>query len=315
MKSWDNPTERVNAEYVADIEEYTKNPCSPCKKEQSLKLLKRFARKDFHTFWNESVNEYLPAVTEGTMKLAEKVYSHNDAIIHAKALISELNPKELARSFLYGVAHNAPEYRTALACYYYIKNLPEHEFERKYIGSNAYGDVYSDYTCEICNYRSKLSDEPKMQFWHINNDMQLFYHEACVPFLFRLNTAIVYLEEYMKLPVPSSAKDDLIFFEQIIALIEALPDNTPPSKLRKELKRSNLLKMTIDQINSFIDMLGYLNILHTNDSFGVTVGHTQERHMLYPLSDRTYFAHPVNRWTRRSGIDYDMINQLFDDLY
>lgn len=73
--------------------------------------------------------------------------------------------------------------------------------------------------------------------------------------------------------------------------------------------------MTIKQIDAFIDMLGYLNILHTDDSFGITVGHTKERDMLYPLSDRSYFAHPVNRWTRKCGIDYNMINQLFGDFF
>ncbi len=79
-------------------------------------------------FWEDSVDEYLPAVSEGSMKLAENVYTHEEAVKHARELISDLNPKDLARAFLYGVAHSAPEYRTALACYYFIKNLPEHEF-------------------------------------------------------------------------------------------------------------------------------------------------------------------------------------------
>ena len=315
MKMYDNPTERVNAEYVADIDQYQNRPVSACKKEQALKLLKRFARKDFSVFWDESVCEYFPAITEGTMKIAEEVYTHNEAIRYAKSLIAKLNPKDLARAFLYGVSHNAPEYRTALACYYFVKNLPEHEFEKKLIGTTATGDVYSDNTCEVCKYNSKLSDEPKMQFWHINVDMYHFYYKAHIPFCFNLNTAIVYLDEYVKLPTPSSTRDDLMFFKQIIALIQSLPENTPPSKLRKELKQSGLLKMTIEQIDAFIDMLGYLNILHTDDSFGVTVGHTKERDMLYPLSDRSYFAHPVNRWTRKCGVDDNMVNQLFGDIY
>ncbi len=310
-----NPTEKVNAEYVEDIKSYFKSPNVACDKKQSLKLLKQFARKDFPTFWNESVNIYLPAVSEGTMKIAEKVYSHDEAICYAKNMISTLDPKELAKAFLYGVAHNAPEYRTALACYYFIKNLPEHQFEKKYIGTNATGDVYSKNTCEICKYNSKLSDEPKMQFWHINADMDHFYYKALIPFCFNLNTAIVYSEEYKTLPAPNCSSKDLQFFKEIIALIESLPENTPPSKLRKELKTSGLLKMTIEQLDAFIDMLGYLNILHTDDSFGVTVGHTKERDMLYPLSDRSYFAHPINRWTRKSGIDYTMMDMLFGDLY
>lgn len=315
MPMHNNPTEKVNAEYVEDIKLYFQSPTAACDKKQSLKLLKQFARKDFQTFWNESVNTYLPAVSEGTMKIAEKVYSHNEAICYAQNMISTINPKELAKAFLYGVAHNSPEYRTALACYYFIKNLPEHQFEKKFIGTNATGDVYSENTCEVCKYNSKLSDEPKMQFWHINVDMGHFYFKALIPFCFNLNTAIVYLEEYKTLPLPNCSSEDLQFFKEITALIESIPENTSPSKLRKELKNSGLLKMTIEQLDAFIDMLGYLNILHTDDSFGVTVGHTKEKDMLYPLSDRSCFAHPVNRWTRKCGIDYTMIDMLFGDLY
>lgn len=315
MTMHNNPTEKVNAEYVEDIKTYLKSPVAACDKKQSIKLLKKFARKDFQSFWNESVNVYLPAVSEGTMKIAEKIYPHDEAICYAKKLIKSFDVKELARAFLYGVANNAPEYRTALACYYFIKNLPEHQFEKKYIGTNSSGDMYSENTCEICKYNSKLSDEPKMQFWHINADMYHFYHKASIPFCFNLNTAIIYLEEYIALPTPNHSSNNLQSFNEIIALIESLPDNTPPSKLRKELRNSGLLKMTIEQIDAFIDMLGYLNILHTEDSFGVTVRHTKERDMLYPLSDRSCFAHPVNRWTRKSGIDYTIIDMLFGDLY
>lgn len=154
-----------------------------------------------------------------------------------------------------------------------------------------------------------------MRFWHINMDMDSFYIDACVPVYFNLNTAIIFLEEYMKLPAVDLTADDLVFFKKIIAFIETLPENTTPSKLRKELKKSGLLAMATRQIDSFIDMLGYLNILHTNDSFGVTVGHTKQCDMLYPLSSWSEFAHPVNRWTRKCGIDYDMIDRLFSELY
>ena len=56
MMMHNNPTEKVNAEYVEDIKIYLKSPVASCDKKQSLKLLKQFARKDFPAFWNESVN-------------------------------------------------------------------------------------------------------------------------------------------------------------------------------------------------------------------------------------------------------------------
>lgn len=315
MMMYNNPSEKVNTEYVEDIKSYLQTPVSACDKKTSLKLLRMFAKKDFSTFWTESVKPYFPAVSEGTMKIAKKIYLHDEAFHYAKNLIGDLDVKELARAFLYGVTHNAPEYRTALACYYYIKNLPEHQFEKKYIGLCASGNMYSECTCEICDYNSKLSDEPKMQFWHININMYYFYFEACVPFYFNLDTAIVYLEEYKTLSAPNFAAEDLFLFKEVIALIESLPDNTPPYMLRKELKNSGLLKMTVAQIDAFIDMLGYLNILHTSDSFGVTVRHTKQRDMLDPVNPRSYFAYPVNLWLRKNGIDYTMIELLFGDLY
>ena len=256
------------------------------------------------------------------MKLCETVYPHDEAICYAKKLIATLSVKELAKDFLYGVAHNAPEYRTALACYscyYYIKNLPIHEFEKKYVGSvvgkdGDFEDRYNENRCEICGYQHTVSREPKMQFWHINMDMASFYLNGRMG-RSSLNTAMIFLEEYKRLPRPEHATSDYEHFMKIIDVIENSPSNMTSGKLRRELKQSGLLQMTLDQIEFFINTLGYLDILHSDDSHGMIYAHTPERDMLYPLSDRGYAEHPVNRWTRKCGIDYDSISMLFDGIY
>lgn len=311
----ENPSEQINSAFNAEIDEYQNAPILPCSHSDALKHLKRFARKNFSDFWQNPIHSYLPAVSQGIMKLSDTVYSHDTAIAYAKALIATLSETELARSFLYGVAHSAPAYMTALACYHYIRNLPSHNFERRLIGSLGQGDIYSDTTCEICGYNSKLSDESKMRFWHINMEMDFFYHKARLPLCLNLNRAIVFLREYSTLPKPETSPADYALFMEVIQLIEGLPEHTTSGKLRQPLKQSGLLQMTNDQLDSFIDLLGYLNILHTEDSYGVTVGHTQERDMFEPLSDRSYFAHPVNRWTRKCGIDHASIRFLFDGIY
>lgn len=309
----------INAAYIEEIKAYQASPTAPCNKTIALKLLKRFARKDFREFWTTPVLEYLPAVSEGTMKLCETVYPHDEAICYAKKLIATLSVKELAKDFLYGVAHNAPEYRTALACYYYIKNLPDHEFEKKYVGSvvgkdGEFEDRYNENRCEICQYQQTVSQEPKMQFWHINMDMVSFYFDGRMG-RNSLNTAIIFLEEYKKLPRPACSISDYKHFEKIIEVIENTPQNMTSGKLRRELKQSGLLRMTLDQIEIFINTLGYLDILHSDDSRGMLYTHTPEKDMLYPLSDRGYAEHPVNRWTRKCGIDYDSISMLFGGIY
>ncbi len=312
-------SEEINRSYAEEIQNYHLSPVTACQKEAALKLLRRFARKSFHDFWTAPVAEYLPAVNEGTMKLCETVYPHAEAIRYAKELISTLSPKELAKDFLYGVAHNAPEYRTALACYYYIKNLPEHEFQKKYVGSvigkdGELDERYNEDRCEVCGYQHSVSVEPKMQFWHINMDMANFYFKGRMG-RSSLNTAIIFLEEYKKLSRPEHTIADYKHFRKIIEDIEKTPQNMTSGKLRRELKQSGLLQMTLEQIKVFINILGYLDILHFDDSHGMIYFHTPERDMLYPLSDRGYAEHPVNRWTRKCGIDYDSISMLFDGIY
>lgn len=312
-------SEEINTTYSKEIEAYNASPVSPCDKATALKLLKRFARKDFRDFWIAPVSEYLTAVSEGTMKLCEAVYPHDEAICYAKELISTLSVKELARDFLYGVAHNAPEYRTALACYYYIKNIPEHKFEKKYVGSVAgkngkFEEKYSESLCEICGYQHTVSTEPKMQFWHINVDMDFFYRTAGMP-RSSLNRAIIYLEEYKTLPRPDASAEDYEQFKRIIEVIENAPENTASGGLKGVLKKSGMLTMTLDQIEKFVNMLGYLDILHPEDSHGMIFMHTCQKDMLYSLSTRGYAEHPVNRWTRKCGIDYNSISMLFDGIY
>ncbi|MBQ7365089.1 MAG: hypothetical protein IJW46_05785 [Clostridia bacterium] len=312
-------SEAINMAYREEIKRYRENPVPVCNKAAAQKLLKRFSRKDFRDFWTAPIEEYLPAVSEGTMKLCETVYPHTEAIRYAKELIATLSPKELAKDFLYGVAHNASEFRTALACYYYIKNLPEHEFEKKYVGSvvgkdGAFEDRYNETGCEICGYQHAVSLEPKMQFWHINTDMANFYFDGRME-RSSLNTAIIFLEEYKTVSRPEHSIADYKHFKKVIEVIENTPQTMTSGKLRRELKQSGLLSMTQDQIGIFINTLGYLDILHSDDSHGMIYSHTPEKEMLYPLSDRGYAAHPVNRWTRKCGIDYDSISLLFDGLY
>ena len=312
-------SDTVNRSYMDEIKNYRNAPKASCTKQAALKLLKQFSKKDFRDFWLTSVDKYLPAVSEGTMKLAENIYSHDTANAYAKSLIKTLSPIELAKDFLYGIANNAPEYRTALPAYYYIKNLPEHEFEKKFVGqapdkNGIMVDRYAPRKCAICGYDHEISNEPKMRFWHINVDMEFFYFKGRMG-RSSLNTAIVYLEEYKKLPRPSHSTSDLDLFRQIVEVIENSPQDTTPATLRKELKKSGLTTMTHDQLEVFINTLGYLDILHPEDSHGMLYTHTLERDMLPAHSFQTYNEHPVNRWKRSDGIDYGSISLLFDGIY
>lgn len=307
-------SDKINQKFESEIELYRVRPTLPCTKQEAIKLLKKFDRTDFNKFWTESIGQFLPAVSTGVMKITGHFLPHDEAFKYAKQLAVKFERNSLAQAYLYGIASGKPEYCTALASYYYILNLPDHKFVKKYIGNNG-KDIYSDETCEICAYHSVPSPEPKMRFWHINVSMSWFYLYARMSFRFNLNEAILYLEEFQKLSAPCCSKDDYRFFLEVISVIENLPKGITPYKLRENLKSSCLLKMTNEQLNDFIDMLGYLNILHTPDCFGVTKEHICEKDMKLPLSDRSYNAYPVHRWKSDYGVDRDAVEALFGDCY
>ena len=304
-------TEYKNTEYLEEVDKYKASPCPPCDITRAKRLLQRFHNRLFFDFWDSPVDEFFPAVSAGIMRLERSFMPHDKALAHAKHLITTFDPADLARAYLYGVAHGVPAYTTALASYHYIKNLPEHGLVPKCIGN----DTYVEDVCEVCDHHSKPNDIPKLEFWSANVEMARFYLLGQMPFNFDLNSAILYLEEYQKLPLIIPSPSDLDFFMNIIRFIEGVPDTTTPAKLRDALKAAKLLPLTCDQLDAFIDMLGYLNILHPADYFGVTKAHIKSRDMKEPFYYESLSAYPVHRWHRSDGIDYDSIDELFGDCY
>ena len=305
----------INAAFDAEIAAYHREPPLPCNAQAAKKMLAKFSRKSFREFWEEPISVYLPAVREGTMKLSLPVLSHQEALTVAHELMKSLSEADLARAFLYGTAHNAPEYRTALACWHFIRNLPSHDFTPAFLGTAFGNDRYSNSICSICDHSSKPINENKCAFFFANHRMAAFYLTGHLGHHLSLNVAIETLCEFRNLPTPQASSADLAYFMDIMRFIEQLPASTTSSKLKKELKRSGLLSMTLEQIENFIDLLGYLNILHPADAFGVTVRHINYRDMRDPTTRYNNRAYPVNLWKGSDGIDYDSIHILFDHLF
>ncbi|MBO4873065.1 MAG: hypothetical protein J5496_06590 [Lachnospiraceae bacterium] len=251
------------------------------------------------------------------MRLFPRYLSHDEAFSYAKKLAAGLSQEQLARDFLYGLAHNEAAYRTALPVWFYIKNLPEHAFSPfTTLTPSGKVKVYYDKACSFCNYQHKSDDVPKMEFLKINTVLCQFYFDGGRIWGLRdLGRAIIFLEEYLRLPRPSCRQEDYTFFQKLIEEIESAPPETTARGLQILWKKAGLLSMTKKQTDLFIDALGYLNILHTADTVGIREKFVADLDMPYPLSSRTYFDYPVNCWKRSDGIDYQSIKTLFENLY
>ena len=284
-------------------EEYLKSPCPPCTYERAVKLLKRFEHDyDFE----KPLSFYLPAVSCGVMRLSVDTRTHDERLEALYKLVNESDRETLARDFLYGIKNKDFRYTTALSIYYFAKNLTPHSHQGN--------------SCDICSFYETENENARGQFYWINNDLANF-HGGRFNFYISLDDALLYFEEYLKLPRPSHDKNDYDYFIKIMNYIDTLSPFYTPAKLIKELKANGgMSNYTADEIKDFIDMMGYLDIFHTQKARGVvhsvftgTQRNTLERtEYIHPNS---YSAFPVVYWRKGDGIDYETIDKLFSDIY
>ena len=307
----------AEAEFSANVEKYEKEPCKPCDKAQSLKLLRQFNVTKFRDFWLSPTDKFFPAIAEGTLKLYEKKYTHDEAVRYARNLVKSIDKAAAAKAFLYGLANNKPEYLGALPCLYYVENLPDHSEKPYYVGilNSTPNRVILDYDrCGICEY-DKPEKRDKEAFHSVNGKVQLIYDLGVPCFHITLTNAIFYLNEYVRLPVPDCSSDDCITFLQLIDFIESQPDNCTAAKLRDAIKKAGILNMKKDRISAVLDALGYLNILHSPTSSGAAAVYTNVRDMEEPDTAEGLSAYPVNLWKGKYGVDRQYVNEIFGGLY
>lgn len=307
----------AEAEFSANVEKYEKEPCKPCDKSQSLKLLRQFNVTKFRDFWLSPTDKFFPAIAEGTLKLYEKKYTHDEAVRYARNLVKSIDKAAAAKAFLYGLANNKPEYLGALPCLYYVENLPDHSEKPYYVGilNSTPKRVILDYdTCGICEY-DKLEKRDKEAFHSVNGKVQFIYDLGVPPLHITLTKAIFYLNEYVRLPAPDCSESDCKLFFDLIDFIASQPDNCTAAKLCDAIKKAGILNMKKDRISAVVDALGYLNILHSPTSRGAAAAYTNVRDMEEPATAKCDSAYPVNLWKGKYGVDREYVNKVFSGLY
>ncbi|MGM9637948.1 MAG: hypothetical protein ACI3YK_08220, partial [Eubacteriales bacterium] len=62
-------SKKINEAYLEEIRRYQDSPDPPCTEADAYRLLKKFHNKLYFDFRDEPVAKYLPAVSQGMMKL------------------------------------------------------------------------------------------------------------------------------------------------------------------------------------------------------------------------------------------------------
>ena len=305
-------SEMINRQFDEEIECFRKRPPSACVHKTALKLLREFERDsiDFSTkFWPNPVEKYLPAVVEGTMFLCEEQFVHEQAIKKATERLHAISYKDAAHSFIYGVANGIPAYRTALPAYLHIKNIPEHG-EEHLTADHVHIYPY----CDFCNYHA-ASKETKMSFMWINSMQYRRIYEGGYLGGQEPTASSFLLREFIKMPKVVATKEDYQLFVDSLRLAEQLKSEKKIGAYKELLQKSKMLTFKASEYQPYLDILGYLDILHTDDHRGITKKFIRSQDMEEAEEYKNDYGYPVRFWRAKNGVDWKRVHELFDCIF
>ena len=306
-------SEMINKQFDEEIICFKENPPSACDHKTSLKLLREFERDsiDFGTkFWPNPVEKYLPAVVEGTMFLGEESFAHEEAIKIARSRVEAIPYQNVAHAFIYGVARGIPAYRTAFPAYLHIKSIPEHGED--HLLDDSY---HTSPRCNFCNYHA-ASMETKMSFMWINS-MQFYriYIGGYLGFGKGLTASSFLLREFIKMPKVTATKEDYQLFIDSLMLIECLESEKKIGAYKEILQKSKILPFKSKEYQKYLDILGYLDILHTEEHRGITKKFIRSQDMKDAEEHKNDYGYPVRFWRAKNGVDWERVYELFDGIF
>ncbi len=302
-------SKKINERFVEEIRRFKEAPPPACDEKTALEILAEYRRdsiKFADKFWPDPVAKYLPAVVQGTMFLEQEKYSHNETLRIARERAESLCYGDIVNAFIFGVSRGIPAYRTALPAYLHIKAIPHH------------GDEFIDYPdtpyagCPYCSFRV-FSPEPKMSFLWINS-MQYNrtfsggYLGGQSP-----EASSFLLREFAKMPTVKATKYDYKVFIESLKLTEKLLPDQKISSYGKLLKESKIIPMKTREIQNYLNILGYLDILHTEEHHGITKKFISRKDMPEPVESKSDYDFPVHLWKARNGVDWERVSELFED--
>lgn len=305
-------SETINVEFDKEITHFKEDPPSACDHKTALKLLSEFNRDCIYfgtKFWPNSVEKYLPAVVEGTMFLGEEPFNHEEALKLAAERADRISYEDVANAFIYGISRGIPLYRTALPAYLHIKNIPEHGEEHL-----SEDTVHIFPYCDCCNYQA-ASMETKMGFLWINAMQYSRIYEGGYLGITKPTASSFLLREFIKMPKVTATKDDYQLFVDSLIIIKQLQPERKIGAYKELLQKSKILPLKIKEYQSYLDILGYLDILHTDEHRGITKKFIRAQDMKDAEEHKNDYGYPVRFWRVENGVDWERVHELFDCLF
>ena len=223
--------------------------------------------------------------------------SHDNTMSQLRALVEEIEPKDVANAFLYSLSTRKLEYRSALGSYWYAKAIPDHSHTEK---NHCYLCGWSP--LDLCTYWNTYDT-----FNHSRYTLGGGSHTAA-------NYALFDLCEFQKLAKVTPTDEDWRILYAILDTVTQLEPQQKAGTLRQLLTKKKILKGNKNELSILLDILGICGVLASPDA-PCYCDHFTNVYARSPVEHTNDFAYPLNRWYACDGVNINWFHRVFGRIY
>jgi len=212
--------------------------------------------------WKEgtvSKDNFEIAKKEGYMFDYPKAMTHKETLAKAKKIIQKIELKDVVNAFLYSLSTRKLEYRSALATYYYILSIPNHEST-------------DNNNCYICNWYS-FKQNPNE--YELKKGLNVFNFERYKWGGVRhdyLDYAVFDLENFNTLPKVTPSDEDIKILKRLLKTAEELEPNDKAGALLKAIQKHKIVSSNKSELQILLGILGMCDVLSSKEHPGYISG-------------------------------------------
>lgn len=265
---------------------------------------------DENTAENKQIVEYLFQNSLWLHSPKEDSLTHDEFLHLIFEQYQKADKKKNVALFLSSLSTHRMDYRLGLGAMAIMKTFPQHlfynaEYDLTIEMYKQRGLKKTTIPCSVCNASIM---QPNL----LNQSFSYLYGIGIGS---AVDITKLYLSFYIsnKLEIDNPTTEDIEIFREILLLINSCDESTKANDLRKKLTKSKLLgKENVEQVQSFLELLGYCGILHSEKH----KGYFYEYKSLGcpPRKSRSSdWGYPMDFWTGKDKIDKEALLYWFSD--
>jgi len=241
---------------------------------------------------------------------------HEQAYAMREEILKAISLEDVSEAFLYSLSTRHLAYRSALASYVYLLNIPKHDWRE--VENYRVTITQKDGTqikgkslgwCGICHWnlgRDEVVETAELFGRNFANYHRLKYGMSCQS----VNFALADLNLFLQLDKKYCCEEDVKILSKILECVNELKPNNKAGVLQKLISQKKFFPSNKSEVSTILDTLGMCGILETHEQRGFLYEYSNALQTSPPELTNDYY-YPVNWWKAKNGINRNALQTVF----